>query len=104
MMASGTGSTGIHLLSREDGDDAAVVVRDVKPWEERVVWLPSAERCAIEVLEAIPFGSKVALADLAAGDSVVEYGVLVDAVTMPVRKGSLVHTHSMRSCKWQHDN
>ena len=95
---------GIDFLAHDDGDHVAVAVRDVEPGPAMVAWLSSPERRSVRVTEAVPFGHKVALADLAEGGTVVEYGVTVAVATAAVPAGSLVHTHNVRSTKWQHSS
>lgn len=93
---------GIDFLAHEDGDHVAVAVRDVGPGPAVVAWLSSEARRSVEVTEAIRFGHKVALADLVEGTKVVEYGAPVAVTTAAVAAGALVHTHNVRSAKWQH--
>lgn len=89
------------FLAHNPEDHVAVAVRDVAPGEGLVAWLSSPERRAVQVNEAVPFGHKVALVALGDGEAVIEYGVPVAVTTAPVAAGSLVHTHNVRSTKWQ---
>src|SRR5262245_39525362 len=47
--------------------------------------------CGLEVVERVPQGHKVALVDLAAGDPVLRYNVVIGRATQAIRKGSWVH-------------
>lgn len=96
-----TGASGVDLLAHEEADHVAVAVRDVPPGAVTVAWLGSGQRRALSAVEAIPFGHKMALADLSAGDEVTEYGVRVGVTTQAIRRGALVHTHNIRSARWQ---
>lgn len=96
-----SGGQGVDLLAHEDEDHVAVAVRDVPPGEVRVAWLGSGQRRSLRAVDAIPFGHKMALADLAAGDEVTEYGVRVGVTTQAIGRGALVHTHNIRSARWQ---
>jgi (2R)-sulfolactate sulfo-lyase subunit alpha len=51
--------------------------------------------------DAIPLGHKIALHDLAEQRSVLEYGVPIGLTRAPVAAGQLVHTHNLRSARWQ---
>lgn len=42
----------------------------------------------------VQFGHKVALTDIAAGDAVVKYGVVIGHATQPIVKGEHVHVHN----------
>lgn len=100
----GTQGQGIDFLGHEEGDDVAVAVRDVEPGEAVVAWLSSETRRRVAVTEQVRLGHKVALRDLAEGTPVVEYGVTVAVASTPVAIGALVHTHNVRSTKWQHSS
>ncbi len=52
---------------------------------------------AIKALETIPAGNKIALRDLAPGESMVKYGAACGRVSAPIRKGELVHVHNVKS-------
>jgi len=45
----------------------------------------------------IPFGHKVAVAPMAAGDPVVKYGEVIGFATTAIRPGQHVHVHNVRS-------
>lgn len=46
------------------------------------------------VAPGVRFGHKVALTDIAAGDAVVKYGVVIGYATQPIAKGEHVHVHN----------
>lgn len=48
----------------------------------------------------IPIGHKVALVDLAKGDTVIKYGADVGRITADVKKGEHVHIHNHRTKRW----
>ena len=48
----------------------------------------------------IPIGHKVALRDLAVGDTVIKYGVDIGKVVQPVRKGQHAHVHNIKTKRW----
>ena len=50
--------------------------------------------------EAVPLGHKVALADLAAGDTVLKYGEDIGRIVAPVARGAHVHVHNLRTKRW----
>jgi (2R)-sulfolactate sulfo-lyase subunit alpha len=55
----------------------------------------------VDVLEQVPLGYKVALADLGDGEEVIEYRVRVGLARRAIRSGELVHVHNLRSARWQ---
>ncbi len=79
----------------------AVAVHDVAPGFARAVHMDSDRELAVEVVEPVPLGHKVALVDLGAGAEVLEYGVRVAITREPIERGRLVHVHNVRSARWE---
>ena len=48
----------------------------------------------------VPIGHKVALQDLAVGDTVIKYGEDIGRIVAPVAKGDHVHTHNLKTKRW----
>jgi (2R)-sulfolactate sulfo-lyase subunit alpha len=99
--ASSPASGGVAFLAHHRGDDVAVAVRDVDPGAASVAYLESGDRFGITVAAPIPLGHKIALRDLAASENVLEYGAAIGLTRAPVAAGELVHTHNLRSARWQ---
>ncbi|MDE3082215.1 MAG: UxaA family hydrolase [Acidobacteriota bacterium] len=91
----------LAFLAHDQGDMVAIAVRDVAPGQADYAYLDSEGTTAIQVLEAIPLGHKVALLDIAEGTDVIEYGQRVGVTTAPIAAGAMVHVHNIRSTKWQ---
>jgi (2R)-sulfolactate sulfo-lyase subunit alpha len=91
----------IAFLAHHRGDDVAVAVRDAERDDRGAAYLDSGDRFEVRPAEAIPLGHKVALRDLAEGEQVVEYGTPIGLTRRPVATGELVHTHNLRSARWQ---
>ena len=51
--------------------------------------------------EDVPLGHKVALKPIAAGADVIEYKVRVGLAREAIEPGQLVHTHNLRSARWE---
>ncbi|HTW99163.1 MAG TPA: UxaA family hydrolase [Acidimicrobiales bacterium] len=94
--------TVVDFLAHHGGDAVAVAVQDVRPGTACVAYLDSEQRDQLEVGEAIPYGHKVALVDLADGAEVIEYGVRIGIARRAITRGELVHVHNLRSAQWQH--
>jgi len=54
----------------------------------------------VKVLNDIPIGHKVALKSLAAGDSVIKYGVDIGRIVTPAKLGEHVHVHNLKTRRW----
>ena len=54
----------------------------------------------IAALKATSIGHKIALKDLAVGDTVIKYGEDIGKVVAPIAKGEHVHTHNLKTKRW----
>jgi (2R)-sulfolactate sulfo-lyase subunit alpha len=97
--AAGQGE--VDFLAHRRDDDVAVAVRDTAPGAARAAYLDSGDRFEIGVRTPVPLGHKIALRDLAERQNVLEYGVPIGRTRAPVAAGELVHTHNLRSARWQ---
>jgi altronate dehydratase small subunit len=76
-------------------DNVATVLTNVLPGPLDI--LGNADGVAVEVIEPVTSGHKIALAPLSAGDAVVKYGVTIGLATEPIAVGAWVHTHNCKS-------
>jgi (2R)-sulfolactate sulfo-lyase subunit alpha len=90
------------FLAHRSGDAVAVAVADVEPGQAEVGYLDEGASLTIDVTARIPLGHKVALTDVASGADVIEYGVRIGIASADISKGDYVHTHNVRSARWQH--
>jgi (2R)-sulfolactate sulfo-lyase subunit alpha len=54
----------------------------------------------MQALQPVQIGHKIALADLAVGDTVIKYGQDIGRIVAPVRRGEHVHTHNLKTKRW----
>jgi (2R)-sulfolactate sulfo-lyase subunit alpha len=78
-----------------------VAAQDVGRGQADVGYLDGSPTETVEVNVDIPLGHKVALRDVAEGEDVIEYGVRVAIASAEISKGDYVHTHNVRSARWQ---
>ena len=90
-----------HFLVHNEGDHVGVAVQDVEPGLARVVYMDSERASDLQVVEAVPLGHKVALADMGEGADVIEYGVRIGLTRQAIKQGQLVHVHNIRSVRWE---
>ena len=57
----------------------------------------------LAALERIPFGFKVALRDIAQGESVYKYGEVIGKASRPIKRGELVHIHNVEGNRGRGD-
>jgi (2R)-sulfolactate sulfo-lyase subunit alpha len=91
----------LAFLAHRFGDAVAVAVRDVEPGQAEVRYVDDTPPVTVDVKAHIPLGHKVALQDVTAGSDVIEYGVRVGIASGNISQGDYVHTHNIRSARWQ---
>jgi (2R)-sulfolactate sulfo-lyase subunit alpha len=91
-----------HLLVHDHRDNVGVVVvENLRAGTELLVVVTedNSERQAVNNQD-VPIGHKVALRDLAVGDTVIKYGQDIGRVVAPIAKGDHVHTHNLKTKRW----
>lgn len=91
----------LAFLAHRSGDAVAVAVQDVEPGRAEVGYLDDTAPETVEVNAQVPLGHKVALQDIPSGSDVIEYGVRVGIASANISRGDYVHTHNVRSARWQ---
>jgi len=92
----------IHCVLHDPNDSVAVVVVEgIKAGTPLTGLILDEDRTIeLECREDIPIGHKVALKDMAVGDTVIKYGVDIGKVVQPIRKGSHAHVHNIKTKRW----
>ena len=92
----------IHCVLHDPQDSvAAVVVENVKAGTRLTGLVLDLDRTLeLDCVQDIPIGHKVALRDLAVGDTVIKYGVDLGKVVKPIRKGEHAHVHNIKTKRW----
>lgn len=57
----------------------------------------------LAVLQPVPYGHKVALAELPEGADVIKYGVVIGRLSAAVRTGEHMHVHNLESMRGRGD-
>ena len=92
----------IHFVLHDAHDTVAVVVVEgVKAGMPLTGWIMDEDKTIqIHAKQDIPIGHKVALKDMAVGDTVIKYGVDIGRVVQPIRKGEHAHVHNIKTKRW----
>jgi len=92
----------IHFVLHDAEDTVAVVVVEgVTAGTAMTGWIMDADRTIdVAARQDIPIGHKVALKDMATGDTVVKYGIDMGKVVAPIRKGEHAHVHNIKTKRW----
>jgi len=86
------------LLLLSDADNVGTAVDDLDEGTEL-----DYDGRSVTLSEDVPFGHKVALEPLSAGDDVRKYGEVIGTATQPVERGEWVHTHNCESTRGRGD-
>ena len=92
----------IHFVLHDTKDTVAVVVVEgVKAGMEMQGWIMDADKMTqVVARQDIPIGHKVALADMAPGDTVWKYGIDMGKVVAPIKAGEHAHVHNIKTKRW----
>jgi (2R)-sulfolactate sulfo-lyase subunit alpha len=91
-----------QLLVHNTRDNVGVVVvEDVKAGDELLcVVTEDNSDFKIVTKHDVPIGHKIALTDLAEGDTVIKYGEDVGRMVAAAAKGEHVHIHNLKTKRW----
>ena len=92
----------IHFVLHDAHDSVAVVVvEDVKAGMPLQGWIMDEDKMtAVTARQDIPMGHKVALRDMAVGDTVIKYGIDMGKVIKPIAAGEHAHVHNIKTKRW----
>ena len=91
-----------HYLIHHKQDTVGVAVAEgIEAAHELSGWLMDGDATVtIRARDPIPLGHKIALAEIAAGDSIIKYGHAIGRATAPIGKGHHVHVHNVKTRRW----
>ncbi len=92
----------IHFVLHDAHDSVAVVVVEgVKAGMPLKGWIMDEDRLIDLVAQQdIPIGHKVALKDMAPGDTVLKYGIDMGKVVEPIKAGEHAHVQNIKTKRW----
>jgi (2R)-sulfolactate sulfo-lyase subunit alpha len=92
----------IHFVLHDAKDTVAVVVVEgLKAGTTMTGWIMDEDRTIeVKAQQDIPIGHKVALKDMAVGDTVWKYGIDMGKVVAPVKAGEHAHVHNIKTKRW----
>ena len=92
----------IHYVLHDAHDSVAVVVVEgVKAGMTLNGWIMDEDKStSVVALQDIPIGHKVALKDMAVGDTVIKYGIDMGKVVAPVKAGEHAHVQNIKTKRW----
>ncbi|MEW5912746.1 MAG: UxaA family hydrolase [Thermodesulfobacteriota bacterium] len=83
-----------RALALHPQDNLAVAAQDIGPGDPvRVEFKDGATR-QVKAVEAVPFGFKIALVDIAQGGELLKYGQVIGRASQPIAAGQQIHIHN----------
>lgn len=92
----------IHFVLHDAKDTVAVVVVEgVKAGMQLTGWIMDEDKMInVDAKQDIPIGHKVALRDMAPGDTVWKYGIDMGKVVAPIKAGEHAHVQNIKTKRW----
>ena len=88
------------FLVHAPDDVVGVAVQDIEPGPRVTGRVQNGGPLELAVLQPVPLGHKVALRDIASGEQVVKYGVVIGRATADIHQGEHVHVHNLKGERW----
>ncbi len=76
-------------------DNVAITLADVQAGDKCVIRQENGEEYALEAVEDVAFGHKIALIDLGKDSPVLKYGEEIGKMKEPLAKGGWIHSHNL---------
>ena len=92
----------IHVVLHDAKDTVAVaVVEGIASGTTLNAWIMDEDKTInVKATQDIPIGHKVALRDMAVGDTVFKYGIDIGKVVAPIKAGEHAHVHNIKTKRW----
>ena len=92
----------VHFCVHDEGDSAGVVVVEgIKSGQTLNGWIMDQDRMIeFPARSDIPIGHKVAIRDIAQGDTIIKYGVDIGRAVAAIGAGEHLHVHNVKTKRW----
>ena len=90
-----------YLIHHKQDTVGVAVAEGIEAAQQLTGWLMDGdETVTIRAQDPIPLGHKIALTEIAGGDSIIKYGHAIGRATAPIGKGHHVHVHNVKTRRW----
>ncbi|WP_248930435.1 UxaA family hydrolase [Paenibacillus hamazuiensis] len=93
---------GADALVMDAKDHVATAIKDLQAGDT-IAFRIGDEVKQLTLLDPIPFGHKVAIADIPAGTDIRKYGEVIGRTTADIRAGQHVHVHNVEGIRGRGD-
>lgn len=91
-------------LKVDDQDNVATIfANDVAPGTLIRIQDNSGNTEALTVFEVIPYGHKIAIADIPKGAPIIKYGETIGEASCSISRGAYVHIHNLDALRGRGD-
>ena len=92
----------VHFCVHDEGDSVGVVVVEgIKAGQTLNGWIMDQDRMIeFPARSDIPIGHKVAIRDIAHGDTIIKYGVDIGRAVAAIGAGEHLHVHNVKTKRW----
>ncbi|MCR8644027.1 UxaA family hydrolase [Paenibacillus sp. N1-5-1-14] len=94
--------TGADALVMDEQDHVATAIREMQAGE-RIQYRKGEELHEVTLVDAIPFGHKIALETIAKGTEVRKYGEVIGLSNLDIAQGAHVHVHNIEGIRGRGD-
>lgn len=89
------------IVHNRDDSVGVVVVEDLQEGNEAVGWIMDTdETLRLEARADIPLGHKIAVRDIADGDTILKYEHDIGRAVEAISAGGYVHAHNIKTKRW----
>ena len=91
-----------QLLVHDHSDNVGVVVVEGLTAGSEMLCVVTSDNSSFTLTagDDVPIGHKIALKDLASGDTAIKYGEDIGRMVADVKKGGHVHVHNLKTKRW----
>lgn len=82
---------------------ATLFANDINVGDEVVIRDKAGHAETMHTLSAIPYGHKMAVRTIEAGESIIKYGEKIGVATASIKRGEHVHVHNLDSARGRGD-
>ncbi len=92
----------IHFIVHDENDSVGVVVVEgISAGNELSGWILDQQKEMVATAkDDIPIGHKLAIRDLAEGDTVIKYGIDIGRTVAAITAGEHAHVHNIKTKRW----
>jgi (2R)-sulfolactate sulfo-lyase subunit alpha len=92
----------IHFIVHNENDSVGVVVVEgVSAGDSLNGWIMDQQKdITFDAKDDIPIGHKLAITELADGDTLIKYQTDIGRVVAPISRGEHVHVHNVKTKRW----